>query len=109
MGEKCFSVDFSSKILVATNQGSPEEARNKVGAAMLEQGPQRASLPGDSGSHRKDTGTTEDITQGKETRETPWLLSFSHLLVFYGFLPLIQSTHNSKGRGSLENGIAQKD
>lgn len=35
MGKRCFSVDFSSKILLAMNQGQPAEARIKVRAVLL--------------------------------------------------------------------------
>lgn len=35
MGKRCFSVDFSSKVLVAMNHGQPAEARNKVRATLL--------------------------------------------------------------------------
>lgn len=104
MGKRCFSVDFSSKVLVAMNHGQPAEARNKVRATLLGRDHKEQARRERVGVTEK-TGTIEDIAQGRETRETPWPLPPLYLLIFYQLLAFLLAKR--KGIGSLENIIEQ--
>lgn len=104
MGKRCFSVDFSSKVLVAMSHGQPREARNKLRATLLGRDHKEQACWERVGVTEK-TGTFEDIAQGPEARETPWPLPSFYLLVFYRPLPFLLAKR--KGIGSLKNIIEQ--
>lgn len=104
MGKGCCSVDFSSRVLVAMNPGQLAEARNKVRATLLGRDHKEQACR-ERLEVTEEKGTSEDIAQGRETREAPWPLPSFYLLVFYWFLPFLPA--ETKGIGSLESIIGQ--